>query len=90
MVLAGLHGEGGRHRDHLRAFFHQRLEEVGKPQVVADRTADRDPFAIVGDHLVARLHRRALLVGGSVGRHHVEEVDLAVAGDLLALAIKDD
>ena len=90
MVLAGLHREGGGHRDHLGALFRQRLKKIGKTQVVADRAADRDAFAIVGDDLVARLHRRALLVGGAVGRHDVEQVDLAVAGDLLALAIKDD
>ena len=42
VVLAGLHGEGGGERDDLGALFRQRLEEVGKSQVVADRAADRD------------------------------------------------
>ena len=62
VVLAGLEGEGGGEGDDLGALFRQRLEKVGKAQVVADRAADGDALAIVGDDLVARLHRLALLV----------------------------
>ena len=90
VVLAGLHGEGGGKRDDLGALFRQRLEEVGKAKVVADRAADGDAFAVVGDDLVARLHRRAFLVSRAVGRGDVEEMDLAIASDLLALTVEDD
>jgi hypothetical protein len=90
VVLAGLHGEGGGHRDHLGAFLRQRLEQVGKTQVVADRATDGDPLAVVGDDRIARLDRRAFPIGGSVRGRHVEEVNLAVAGDLGAIAVEDD
>jgi len=67
MVLAGLQGERRRQRDHLGALVGERLEQAGKAQIVADRAADRDAFAIVGDDRVARFDRLALPVGGAVG-----------------------
>ena len=88
MVLAGLHREGGGQGDDFGALVGERLEQPGKAEVVADRAAHRDALAIIGDDEIAGLHGRALPVGGAVGRRHVEEVDLAVARDLLALPVE--
>ena len=90
MILAGLHCERRRQRDDLGALCRQGLEQIGETQVVADRAADSDAFAIVGDDCVASLHRLALPVGSAVRRGDVEEMDLAIARDLLAFAVEDD
>src|ERR1700761_7062428 len=91
MVLAGLHGESGRQRNDLRALLSKRLEQVGEAQIVADRTADGDAFAIIGDGgRLAGLHRRALVIDDAVRRRDVKEMDLAIARDLFALTVEDD
>ncbi len=56
MILAGLQREGGRQRDHFGAAVGQGLEQLRKAQVVADRAADRDTLAIIGDDRIARLN----------------------------------
>ena len=90
VVLAGLLGEGGGQRDHLRALLRQRLEQAGKAQVVADRAADGDALAVVGDDEVAGLDGRALLIRGAVGSGDVEQMDFSIARDFLAFAVEYD
>jgi hypothetical protein len=80
--------ESGRQHQHLCAAQRQCLEQLRKAQVVADRAADGDALAVIGDNLAAGQHCGALLVANAVRTGDVEHVDLAVARDLLALAVE--
>ena len=88
MVLAGVQREGGRQRDHVRAFFRQCLKQIGKAQVITNRAADGQAFAIIGHDCIARLHRCAFVILLAVWRRDVEHMNLAIARDLFARAIE--
>jgi hypothetical protein len=86
VILAGLQREGCGQHDQLRPPFAQRQEQLGKAQIVADREPDPHPVEIDRHDVTAGLGVVALAIGVAIGGDDVEEVDLAIARHLLALA----
>ena len=87
MILAGERREGGRDEQHVGALFSQVTVELRKAHVVTDG----QPNPAQAWHLHHRrqgltgLHRGGFPVGVAVGQIHVEEVDLVVGGQDLAV-----
>ena len=88
MIDAGRVLKVRRDEQHLGAARHQGAIELGKAQVVADREADAPELGAGRDDLLAGRERVRLPEGRQAGELDVEQVDLAVAGDLLAGSVE--
>ena len=80
--------ERRRHADDLRAERHQPAVELGEPDVVADREPDAPQVGVVRDELLSRGEERGLAQRWLAGQVDIEQVDLAIARDDLAVAIE--
>ncbi len=89
MVPAGLQREGRGQEDDLSARTPQLQEQLREADIVADGEAEGDVLRLEGHHLLPRLEDGAFAIALAVGRHDVEEVDFAVAGDFLAVRAED-
>ncbi len=90
MIHPGGNGEGRREKEHLGPRLGKGAEQLGEAQVVADGQAHDDAFAVEHGDPVPGGYRLRFQIPGAVGQHDVEEVELAVAGDLIAGAVEDD
>ena len=85
MRLAGLSGEGRRHREERRAGFGQRAIERRKTHVVADRQPDAAPRQVRDHGGLARLVVGGLAIALAAGQIDIEHMDLVVAGEQIAV-----
>ena len=87
VVLAGERREGGGHHQHIHALGCQVAVELGETHVVANGEADPAKPGHIhdGGQNIPRFHRGRLPIGVAIGQVHIEEVDLVVLGQNLAL-----
>src|SRR5581483_12494275 len=88
VVAAGRRREVRRHGDELGAFEGEDAVQLRKANVVADGQTDGPVLDRGDDGLAARLLRLGLAVNVAADLD-VEEVDLAIHGDELALRVED-
>jgi len=77
--------EGGRYRDHVGAGERQISIQLGKPHVEADRQPESKPFEASDDDLPAGRDDVRLAMDDRARHVDIEEMDLAVRGDDLAI-----
>ena len=85
MVLAGHQRERGWQHDDVCTLVCQLPEEFGEADIVADGAADSRFANLVGHHFLAARDGIGFAVDHSAGDLHVEQVDLAIPGDLCAI-----
>ncbi len=87
VVLAGLRGEGARHREEAGATLRQRAVELRESQVVADGQSDRAERRVEQRQLLPRRDGGRLDVGVAAARAQidVEEMDLPIDRSDLAV-----
>jgi hypothetical protein len=90
MAHSGGNSEGGRQYKNLCAMISQHMEELGKAQIVADGQPELDAFAVAHDYLVTSHDHLGLKILKAVRQHHVEEVQLAIAGCLHPGTVEDN
>ena len=87
--LAGLAGEGGGRSQRRGARMRLRAIEVREADVVADRDAELQPRQIDDDRAIARMIDGGFAPALAVRQIDVEEMDLVVAGEDLAVAAEE-